>query len=283
MKSFSKFLVLAILFFQSCQSSKQLLFSSSREGNADIFLLDLSSQQLTQVTKGEQEEWGPSWKSKSQITFLRQDGKSVERYVHDLATGLEKRIPQPEQCVLDDKNMLYGPKTQRQLYVCDQNIYVADSKGRYAQNITKELSGISNYPIWTRNERQVLFTNNHSGFNDVYTFNLETAQVQNLTNRKGNDERGDLSPNGKWLAYSSNQFDAEKQDILIKNLKSGQIERITKGRGNALIARWSVNGKTLFYGSNHDGNWEIYAYSIKAKTTKRLTNHPGFDGDPRLF
>lgn len=108
-------------------------------------------------------------------------------------------------------------------------------------------------------------------------------QIKQLTNSDANDERGELSPNGEYLVFSSDRYKPGNQDILMKNLKTGAVENITNSEGTELIARWSTDGDFIFFGSNKDGNWELYTYNFEDKSTVRITQNEAFDGDPRVL
>ena len=277
-------ILISIFLFIGCQANKEvILFSSSRNGNADIYQMNAKGKQIKQLTKSEQEEWGPTWRTASTFTFLRQEENGIKRYQMDITSNIEKAIPQPETCILDDKNVVYNLKTGQQVYLCNQNLFLADAEGKSIKNLSLDLDGFSNYPSWHPDGKSILFTNNQEGNNEVYLLNLETNVLQNLSNHPANDERGDLSPDGTFLAFSSNRFNSSDQDILLLNLKTQELKNISNSEGLELIARWSKDGKRLYFGSNKDGNWEIYSYTLKSNKTRRLSKHPEFDGDPRVW
>ncbi|PTX60886.1 WD40 repeat protein [Kordia periserrulae] len=277
------FTFLLVIF--SCQTAQkeEFLFSSNRTGNSDIYLMDVATGETTQLTNSANEEWGPTWITKNTISFLRQEKDQITRVELNLDTKKETAIAHPENCVLDDKNMLYAANGTLQLYLCKSDVFLFDTTTKETTNLTESLQGFSNYPSWSFDGRHVIFTNNSSGTNDIYKVNVQTREIKKLTDYSSNDERGELSPDANYLVFSSDKFQPKNQDILLMNLKTGTLENITNSKGNELIARWSADGKQVYYGSNTDGNWELYRYSLKDKSTKRLTNTDAFDGDPRVF
>ena len=101
----------AILLIYSCSKPKEeILFSSSRNGNSDIFIMDQDGENVQQITESSFEEWGPTWISENQISFLRQTKDSILRIEMDLITKYELALHHPYNCILDDKNMLYSGK-----------------------------------------------------------------------------------------------------------------------------------------------------------------------------
>ena len=277
-------LFLFVLVAQSCSQSEELIiFSSSRNGNTDIFKMDTDGQNVVALTTSDFEEWGPTWINAEEISFLRQTKDSILRIKLNLSTLEESRLEHPSNCILDDKNMLYSSQPNTYLYTCKNDIFVVDSKGSTTINITASTDGFASYPSWSNDGNKVIYTSNHLGSNEVFCYDLATKAVAQLTSSKSNNERGELSPDGQYLAYSSDASEKGNQDIILKNLKTNDQTNITNSPGMELIARFSGDGYSVYYGSNKDGNWEIYSYNIETKQSYRLTNNAGFDGDPRIL
>jgi Tol biopolymer transport system component len=274
-----------ILLATSCTKvdKEQFLFSSSRSGSSDIYLMDIETLKAKPLTNTAYEEWGPTWINENELSFLRQEDKEIKRYKLNLNTGEESLLAHPEQCILDDKNVLYASQGSLQLYTCNGAIFLWDEKAETTINITKDLSGTSAYPSWSFDEKEIIFTSNQAGTNDIFKYDLLTQKSIQLTNSDSNNERGELSPDAKYIVYSSNKFNPRNQDLLLQNLETGTLENITNSEGNELISRWSANGKSIYFGINNDGNWELYIYNLQNKSTKRITDNTAFDGDPRVY
>ena len=272
-----------LLTIQSCTQNKEtVLFSSSRNGNSDIFLMSSDGSNQTQLTFQETEEWSPTWISNNQISFLRQLGDTIIRVGMNLDTKREFKLEHPTNCILDDKNILYEPQNKLQLFSCQNDLFVYNPSTDTLINLTENLEGTSAYPSWGNDYNSVVFTSNHLGTNQIFRINLLTNDLAQLTDSDSNNERGELSPSGELLVYSSDYFEKGNQEILIKIIGTSEIINISESQGTELIARFSENGNIIYYGSNRDGNWEIYAYELNSKKTTRLTVNQSFDGDPRV-
>ena len=279
-----KFLIhiIPIFLFLSCDNDvDQILFSSNQNGNSDIFLMDEEGNIKKQISDNPYEEWSPVWINNKEVSFLRQIENDISIVRKDLDTNIETKIPHPSNCIIDDKNIIYSNGGKAMLFVCNGNIFYKLQEKETEINLTTNLTGQSNYLEWV-DENSFLFTNNQEGNNEIYLFNLVDQSVSRLTDNLANDERGSISPDGKYLLFSSNRIDSNNQEILLMNLNTREIKNISNSDGNELIARWNKNGQTIYFGSNKDGNWEIYSYDLKTSKTKRLTNNKAFDGDPRI-
>ncbi|MEO1030478.1 MAG: hypothetical protein AAFX55_03685 [Bacteroidota bacterium] len=276
------FLLCSILLFSGCSQKKEnLLFSSSRHGNSDIFIMDTDGGHIRALTQTDFEEWGPTWINENEISFLRQTKDSIFRIKLNLKTNKESKLKHPTNCLLDDKNVLYSG--QLELYTCNSDIFLFNSKTNKTISITDNMEGVANYPSWSYDGKSVVFTSNHLGINQLFEYEIDSKNVIQLTNTNANNERGELSPNRKFLVYSSDYFEKGNQDIVFKDLENGKIKNLSKSLGMELIARFSNGGKKIFFGTNKDGNWEIYVYDIGTERQTRLTNNKEFDGDPRIL
>jgi len=278
------YILCLLLTLTACETNKEtVLFSSSRNGNSDIFIMDIDGKNKTALTQTELEEWSPTWINETEISFLRQKEDSIFRIKLNLKTKEESKLKHPVNCILDDKNILYSSTNEYQLYSCKSDIFLFNPENNKLNNITENLNRQARYPSWSNDGKSVIFTSNHLGTNEIFLFEIDTEKIIQLTDSDSNNERGELSPDKKFLAYSSDYFEKGNQDILIKNLETNEVKNISKSSGMELIARFSNNGKVIYYGTNKDGNWEIYLYDLGTESETRLTNNKEFDGDPRVF
>ena len=276
--------LLLLSIFTSCKTNNEkIIFSSSRNGNSDIFIMDKDGKNQNALTENKSEEWGPTWINENEISFLRQSQDSIFRIQLNIKTKEESRLKHPTNCILDDKNILYSPLNQYQLYSCKNDIFLLNPKNSELKNITENINGKARYPSWSNDGKSVIYTSNHLGTNEVFLYEIDTEKIVQLTDSDSNNERGELSTDRKFLTYSSDYFEKGNQEILIKDLESGKIKNISKSSGMELISRFSKDGKSLFYGTNKDGNWEIYSYDLETENKTRLTNNKEFDGDPRIL
>ncbi|MCI4671645.1 MAG: hypothetical protein MRZ79_26120 [Bacteroidia bacterium] len=276
-------LLLILMLFSSCVKREFILYSTSQSGNSDIFLLDLEDRELIAIANTEFEEWAPSLRADGSLTYLMQKGDSIFRMEKGLFDMKGRRIAHPTNCILDDKNVLYSPDGKWELYACKGDIFVSEIGGKEFRNLTEDMEGEQFKPVWFPNSHEIAFTTNHKGNQEIFKMNLEGKELVNLTRNAFNDEAPDISPDGKFMAFSSNRDGSDNQEIYVMNLEDPavEVERITETPGWELIARWSTNGKWLYYGSNQNGNWDIFRHRLGTDKHEQLTVSEEFDGDPR--
>lgn len=280
----STFFLFALLAFMTCRpvpTKDQILFSSSRNGNSDIFLMNADGSEVTTLVNSTNEEWGATFTDATNITFMRQIKDSVFRFSYDLIAKKEQQLAPLRGCYLDDKNVVYS-KNGDYAFSCGLELFLKKKGDSKFMKLNTGSRNTPNYLSWSFDGTKILYTDNLTGNNDVYSIDIETQSIENLTNSSSNDERGDLSPDGKFLIFSSNRHNTKDQDLFLLNLETREAENITNSSGYDLIGRWDLDGQSILFGSNKDGNWEIYRYVLRDKSTVRLTNDDGFDGDPRV-
>ncbi|RLE37356.1 hypothetical protein DRJ12_03015 [Candidatus Acetothermia bacterium] len=84
----------------------KIAFESPGDKGFEIYLRDVSSGQVEQLTKNEVDDWSPSWSPDgTAIVFISNRDKNVDLYVMDLATKNVTRLTTNEK---DDVNPQWG-------------------------------------------------------------------------------------------------------------------------------------------------------------------------------
>lgn len=99
--------------------------------------------------------------------------------------------------------------------------------------------------------------------------------VLRLTIHERQDTLARISPDGKWIAFSSAR--QGNYDIYLMPIEGGTPKQITFHSGAEALCDWSPDGKRLLFVSGRepgDGRRDLYEVDIKGGTPRRLT----FDG-----
>ena len=92
----------------------------------------------------------------------------------------------------------------------------------------------------------ILQTHNQSTKWDLAVFNLTDGRVTPLLRESANEKEGQLSPNGKWIAYSSDE--SGRPDLYISRFPSmtGRWQISSTG-GGGTQPRWRRDGREIFF------------------------------------
>ena len=238
----------------------QIAFSSDRNGDYEIYVMDVDGGNLQNLTNHRAWDGSPSWSP---------DGKRI--------AFLSRR----------DGHVMHGIPTSE--------IYVMDADGRNQQNLTNNPSSDSS-PSWSPDGKRIAFDSNREGrFNwEIYAIDADGGNLQRLTNNPDDNGHPDdrypsWSPDGKRIIFSArreghfeNKF-AVTYEIYVMDVDGGNQQRLTNNRNNELPPVWSPDGKRIAFASDRKGNWEnfqIYVMDADGGNQQNLTNNRHSDGSP---
>jgi hypothetical protein len=150
-------------------------------------------------------------------------------------------------------------------------------------------------PSWSPDGRRIAFTAiDMSGYNDLFTYDLDAKALQRLTFDYYDDRDPSWSPLGDKIAFSSDRtiFGAKgKYNLFLYDLRSGEVEYLTAGDENYHAPSWSPDGKRLAFTSDVDGARNIWVLnvtnsdsmsgSLEARAMGKVTSFTTAAFDPR--
>ena len=170
-----------------------------------------------------------------------------------------------------------------------QFAFVAFSKGKnkllivdvFNEKLVREflIPGVPafNYPAWSPDGSSIVVSGLVEGKNDLFSYNLKTGQVTQLTNDKWCNIHPSWSPDGKYIVYSTDQ---PSEDIRYNKgyylatynveTKKTKVHYFFPGAEN-LNPMFSSNGKSIYFLSNSDGFRNLYSYNLGSGEIKRQT------------
>jgi tricorn protease len=122
-------------------------------------------------------------------------------------------------------------------------------------------------PTLTPNAESIIF----SFEGDLWKVATEGGNAYRLTAMDGEETNPSVSPDGKWLAFSSNQYG--NNDVYIMPLEGGEITQLTFHESDDDVTSWSWNSKTIYFTSGRNNSVTTYSVNIKGGTPTRLFDH----------
>lgn len=178
------------------------------------------------------------------------------------------------------------------------DLWRVDAKGGSAQLLTTSEALDAN-PVWSHNGKQIAFSSDRSGNNDVYVMPGEGGPATRLTFHSAGDMPTDFTPNDSAIIFSSQRLDAASNQLFpVGGL--GELYRVPVKGGRAfqllttpaLSAHFNVSGDLLVYHDvkgyedelrkHHTSSVtrDVWTYDLKNKTYTQLTTFNGEDMDP---
>ena len=106
---------------------------------------------------------------------------------------------------------------------------------------------------------------------DLWKVSSNGGDAYRLTAMDGVESYPSVSPNGKWLAFSSNQYG--NNDVYITPLDGGEIKQLTFHEAGDTVTSWSWDSKTINFDSNRENSVSNYTISKDGGTPVRKFPH----------
>lgn len=106
---------------------------------------------------------------------------------------------------------------------------------------------------------------------DLWKVPSEGGPALRLTAMDGNEISPRISPDGQWLAFSSNQNG--NMDVYIMPLGGGDIQQLTYHDGSDEVDSWSWDSKTIYFTSSRYNRFSSYKVRREGGTASRVFPH----------
>ena len=157
-------------------------------------------------------------------------------------------------------------------------------------DLTAVLSGPLEYGLlsWSPDGRQVVFVSNRDGNREIYSIDLETRTLVNITKNPAADVTPSWSPDGRYIAFISDRDYCSVDRILpdqdcifrhgeiyVMKRDGSDVQRITNTEVSECGATWWPDSKRLIYSVScsllHEPT-EIYTIDLKGGHPAQMTD-----------
>ncbi|MGV0979009.1 S41 family peptidase [Empedobacter falsenii] len=107
---------------------------------------------------------------------------------------------------------------------------------------------------------------------DIWSTDINGGNASRITALEGEEINPRVSPDGKWLAFSSNQYG--NYDIYIMPINGGQIKQLTFHQAKDEVESWGWDSKSIYFTSNQNNGFGSFKINLDGKTPEALfTNY----------
>ena len=264
---------------------RRIAFSSTRDGDYNIYVMNADGSNLTQLTDDPAADQDPSWSPDGQrIAYVSLYRRHRGNYRHDLrvlnADGTED-VP----LIAHSDDVLgrpsWSPDGQFIAFQKDNagripQIAVMELKNRSIERLTSRFE--AEYPIWSPDGQLILFSaedrsklySTEVPQSDVFIVNVDGSAPTNLTDDNGWDGSPSWSPDGRRIAFGSSR------DIYMMNADGSGVTQLTDDPSSDSQPSWSPDGRRIAFLSNRDGDYNIYVMNADGSSQTQLTDFPGY-------
>jgi Tol biopolymer transport system component len=257
----------------------KLAWTSDRDGNFEIYRVDLSTGVITRLTSNAALDQMPVWSPDgSKIAFMSQRDGNEEIYVMNADGSGQARVTN------------HPARDNRPAWADNSTLVFSSGRSNVTFQLFRvrtdgtDLQLIQNNPIqaqepdWSPDGSRLTFISNRDGDPDIYRINADGSGLVNLTNSGEFESEPHWSADGTRITFSSCR--AAGCDVYVMNADGGAEARVTTYPGNDGQSNFSPAGTRVTWTTDRDGNFEIYSGNVDGTGAARLTNHPAFDFFP---
>jgi hypothetical protein len=116
-----------------------------------------------------------------------------------------------------------------------------------------------------------------TGMTDIYIADLESGELQALTNDIYHDRSPAWSPDGQRIVFSSDRWAGGRRgryNLFLYEMADGRLRQLSRGQHNDRDPAWSPDGQRIAFSSDRDTMFNLYVVKIEAERagTQRLTH-----------
>lgn len=282
----------------------EFIFMSNRDGDWDIYLMNLSDNSVQNVTNNEIDDgFGAFSEDGGAITFLSNripqeglsafmmnaDGSNVSRVQNDLPTILN--VLSTGRMIWDVTPQLARPPVSALVSLRDLNLEVYLRRQLDEGEITEE--NLSNngaidwFPALSPDATRIAFSSDRDGNQEIYVMNIDGSSVRRLTDQDGDDLFPAWVSSGEQIVfYSERDTTLANGTVALYSLKVDDENPTAQRLDAPLLGDGDVpldvdnhynNFGSRLYMTNQDGDWDIYYSDQSGERIQNLTDNDSDD------
>ena len=221
---------------------KLLVMGSGGAANWQLLWMDRDGKQITTIAGNFPNLEGPVLSPQGDRVALEIDDGQADIWVLDLARGVRTRLTFGP---IANQWPAWSPDGKWIAYVSYSGAHTilsrkpADGSGPEEQLYTEDQS--VHISQWTHDGKYMIYNRGPSGAEDLWALPLEGERKPFLLVKHGNE--GQVSPDGRWLAYVSNESGAS--EVYVSAFRGPGKWQVSTHGGVWTI--WTRDGKQLYY------------------------------------
>ncbi len=226
----------------SAESGK-IVFTLSREGNEEIYIINDDGKNLRRLTHHPAVDRWPVWlPDGGRIAFCSDRDGAFSIYTMDLAGKNIKRV------AVENGRPAISPDGQWIAQTPAGSLLLVDIDGLKRKEIRwGRPHGATGMAAWAPDGNKLAFTIRLPGVgNDIYVVDITENNLQQLTDHPWQDLYPAWSPDGQWIAFWSNRDGGNA--VYLMEADGANPKRLAKGRA----PEWSPDGQQIAFVSRQE-------------------------------
>jgi len=125
---------------------------------------------------------------------------------------------------------------------------------------------VASFVATAKEARLVRYPHYHQGrvafgyLGDIWTADETGQNVQRLTVHKARDVYPRFSPDGKWIAFSSDR--SGNLDVFLIPVSGGTVKQLTNHSADDSVLNWTPDGRSILFSSNRGEDFAARLYTV---------------------
>lgn len=264
------------------QDENYAVFVSQRNGAAELYLIDLNTRQVSQLTNSGRGHLTPAVSSNRSIVFASREGSNYEIFSGQLSASWRTRRPtlvglnRLTVNTVDETGTSLTSDGGTIAFVSGQGIELMAAGGSGRRIAVPSVQDFNDFgPAISPDGSQVAFVSNRGGDYDIWLYTKATGALRQLTGKARVTGGLRWSGDGKQIVFNTTATPDEASGIAIADPNAGGFRVLTSsGDFNGSL---SARGDRMLFTSTRDGDAELYMMDINTRSVTRLTFNAGLD------
>lgn len=257
-------------------STRKIVFASSKNGNEDIFSMNIDGTELTQLT---------DYSGKDNYPAVSPDGKKIA-YTSDI-NGVWQIVvmnwdgTEKEQITYNPWRSGYPAWSFDGRYIFfeayiegDYEIYRMNSDGSNMKRITFNPNIPDWHPYGHPFQYRVIYESGASRNEKIYMMDYDGTNIKQLSDADMRQRVPAISIDGETIVFSDNE------SVYAININGENLQKISGNLSNSRHPDISPDNKYITFEGTVDSQLEIFIVNSDGSNLKRLTSITGSDYDP---
>jgi TolB protein len=259
-------------------AANRLLFLSDREGDWNIYALDVDTLTTQKLTHEPVTDCCPVWsRDGRQIAFA---SYHEEEYAYKIylmnANGSSLRVLSAG--AVDDMPYSWSPDNQHLAFVrrvvngALTRIWISDVKTGSAHLLTQQLNTSEFTAQWSPDGQYILFQGSSNSDEELYRIDTDGQNLLQLTDNRVYDGRAVWSPDSSQIAFESDHN--LNVEIYVMNADGSNQRRLTTSPGYDGFPAWSPDGEKILFVSSTDphGSSDLFVINADGSNLTQITH-----------